>query len=414
MHRKHIILALVIGLPIIDLLLVDHMDNLAFLLLKDAFIVGGLYLLVGHIADQRIHFLRDSMDRILASHKVDLTATVDIDSAPAEIRELAEEINRLLDATEETVVSTIAAAARLVPMSEELADSYNDTTQTALMQNNYSQSVLSAMVTMSEQTEQVAAQSQQIAEQLQHGNESVIDCQGAMQQTSAIVGGLSGHMQDAASVLDELKQETDQIGSIVEAINSIAEQTNLLALNAAIEAARAGEQGRGFAVVADEVRSLASRTRESTDEVRGMLERVQQRTSDMVTVMNKGGEASVESEAQVSRVAEQLTELVDVIGAVNTSGTSISNSATEQLATASEARVAVDGLSEMNQANLDSSRVRAISKEDMEKVADQLRQSLSMFVTKTVPWHTARRKAARMQQAVEVETPEDAGDAELF
>lgn len=415
MRRKHVVLGLIIGLPLIDFLLVDYLNNLIFLLLKDALIIGGLFWLAIYMSERRISFLHDTIERVLSSNKVDLTATVDIETAPDEVQDLALEINRLLDATERSVVTTIAAAARLVPMSEELADSYNDTTQKALLQANYSESVMSAMSTMSEQTEQVAQQSQQIAEQLQHGNESVNDCQGAMQETSEVVGSLSGHMQNAATVLDELKQETDQIGSIVEAINSIAEQTNLLALNAAIEAARAGEQGRGFAVVADEVRSLASRTRESTDEVRSMLERVQQRTSDMVAVMSKSGEASMESQAKVSMVAGQLTELVEVIGSVNRSGTAITNSATQQLATAGDARVAVDGLSEMNQASLDASRMRAISKEDLEKMADQLRDSLSVFVTKTVPWHTSRRQKARLQQATDVDVAaEDAGEAELF
>jgi methyl-accepting chemotaxis protein len=413
--RTQLFAAIVIMFMVVDVLLYPYLGNIWLLVLKDAILLGLCFPVIVGQSQQRIKFLESKMDEVLGDENINLSVRLMDDQVPEPLIAWAKESDRLVAHLDQGIMELASSAARLVPMSEELADSHNNTTQKALLQTRYSQSVMDAMLTMSDQTRDVADQAEMIAEQLKQGDESVNSCQNTMTETSGVVSQLSEHMRDAETVLTELKQETDQIGSIVEAINSIAEQTNLLALNAAIEAARAGEQGRGFAVVADEVRSLASRTRESTDEVRAMLERVQERTGDMVNVMSKSGEASRESLAQVSRVAEELTELVTVIGSVNDSGAAISNAALRQLSTAESARESADGLAEMNKESLEDSKMHSISKEDMEKIANQMRSSFSRFITTEDVWHTQRRQTARLKTqdgAVDDDQVED--DIELF
>ena len=144
---------------------------------------------------------------------------------------------------------------------------------------------------------------------------------------------LSEHIQNAAEVVSGLEQESNNIGSVVDVIYSIAEQTNLLALNAAIEAARAGAQGRGFAVVADEVRTLASRTQESTDDIRNMITRLQQIAVQATQMMDQGKE-------QVSRSSEQTEQVLKAFTDISSSVTQVQDQ-NHQIATATEEQTVV-------------------------------------------------------------------------
>ena len=151
---------------------------------------------------------------------------------------------------------------------------------------------------------------------VQAGSEQVQD---AMREIRALADAIS----QGVEVVGGLSKESDSIGAVVDVINSIAEQTNLLALNAAIEAARAGEQGRGFAVVADEVRSLASRTQESTTDIRKMVERLQAMSEQTNNVMQEGQTRSQSGVDKTEKVVETLKDITQSIGLVHEQSTHI-------------------------------------------------------------------------------------------
>ncbi|WP_127478584.1 methyl-accepting chemotaxis protein [Sulfurivermis fontis] len=149
-------------------------------------------------------------------------------------------------------------------------------------------------------------------------------------QTIDAIYALAGDVEQAAAALQQLEQQSQNIGVVLDVIRGIAEQTNLLALNAAIEAARAGEQGRGFAVVADEVRTLATRTQQSTREIQGIIEQLQQGAHGTVQIMNAGRSQAQASVEQARKAADALTAIAGAISAIARSTGEIAGAADDQ------------------------------------------------------------------------------------
>jgi len=201
-------------------------------------------------------------------------------------------------------------------------------------------------------------------------------------KTQSSINALAAKVGEAAEVIDHLSQDSRQIGSVLEVIQGIAEQTNLLALNAAIEAARAGEQGRGFAVVADEVRNLARRTQESTRQIQQVIEKMQSSSVKAVAVMNEG-------QAQANLSVEQAQCAGDSLNAINISVIKISDMNT-QIATAAEEQSVVASEINRNFGQITSSALQAeqeaakitTASQQLEQLARTLEQNVKQFKTK--------------------------------
>jgi methyl-accepting chemotaxis protein len=200
-------------------------------------------------------------------------------------------------------------------------------------------------------------------------------------KTQSSINALADKVSEASDVINHLSEDSRQIGSVLEVIQGIAEQTNLLALNAAIEAARAGEQGRGFAVVADEVRNLAGRTQQSTRQIQAVIEKMQSSSLKAVAVMNEG-----KSQAETS--VEQAQCAGDSLNAINLSVTKISDMNT-QIATAAEEQSVVASEINRNFSQITHSAVLAeeqaskitIASQQLEKLAKTLEQNVKQFKT---------------------------------
>jgi methyl-accepting chemotaxis protein len=234
--------------------------------------------------------------------------------------------------------TTVASAAE--ELSAITAQSRNGMTR----QSAETEQVARAIGEMTDSVNAVAQRAQRAAEAATEADDEAKQGYAVVRQTTLAIEELAGEVTQTAEALMRLKADSLNIGTVLDVIRGIAEQTNLLALNAAIEAARAGEQGRGFAVVADEVRSLASRTQQSTREIQLMIESLQGGANSAVDAMQSGltkAQASVGQAQQAGRSLESITARVDTIRDMNVQ---IAAAASEQRRNAAHITHSVDNI----------------------------------------------------------------------
>ncbi len=296
-----------------------------------------------------------------------------------EMQLIATDFNSMAEKFEALVQQIISATSQLAAASEEVAVISQQSATNLNNQRSEIEQVATAMNEMSATVQEVSRSADDASGAAANADNEAKAGNSIVQQASHSIDELANEVENAAAVIQQLASDSDAIGAVLDVIKGIAEQTNLLALNAAIEAARAGEQGRGFAVVADEVRTLAGRTQESTQEIESMIDKLQSGAKNAVTAMDAGQEKASVGVEQTKQAGEALAAITRAVTTINEMNTHIASAAEEQAATTEEMNKNIININQLADETSNSAEQSMSASGELSKLAADLQSLVGQF-----------------------------------
>ncbi|MBU1283881.1 MAG: methyl-accepting chemotaxis protein [Gammaproteobacteria bacterium] len=314
----------------------------------------------------------------IAQGEGDLTRRLEVNRSD-ELGDIAKGFNTFLGKLQNMITQVVSSVQKVSDSSEHTADIAIRTNTGVQKQLAEIELVATAVHEMTATAQDVARNATHAAEAANHADRSANQGKQTVQHTADAIAALAQEIGRAVTVVQTLAKDSENINAILVAIRGIAEQTNLLALNAAIEAARAGEQGRGFAVVADEVRNLAQKTQKATEEIQAMIQQLQQGTRDVVKVMEDSQSKTAVSVQQASQAAEALESITQAVSVINDMNTQIASAAEEQSAVAEDINRNVTNIGQVANEVAGGADEASQASAELTKLAEQQRRLINQF-----------------------------------
>ncbi|TRO43257.1 methyl-accepting chemotaxis protein [Pseudomonas sp. ALS1279] len=342
-----------------------------------ALLLTGLVVLITRSIVQPLQAAVDAMASI-SSGEGDLTRNLDTHGRD-ELTALATYFNAFTAKLRHVIRQMLDSAGSLDQAARSLGDISSEAQRHSQQQAQQMELVATAVNEVTYGVQDVAKNAEHASSEMHTAEDQASQGQQNIEASLRQIDQLSGTIDKAVEVIQSLASESTQIGSVLEVIRSIAEQTNLLALNAAIEAARAGEQGRGFAVVADEVRLLAQRTQQSTAEIQGMIERLQGNSEAAVKVINESSRASQLTVEQASQAGESLAQIAQSLRNLTGLNASIASATLQQSHVVEDINQNVTQTAALAHNTAEAAEQSSAASQHLKQLADQLNRLLGQF-----------------------------------
>lgn len=339
------------------------------------FAITTVAVIIVRRVNHAVELLQYSAEKIAQG---DLTQRVDL-SGSDEFAHIARSVNRIVQDFQHVIQTNRESISQLARASEENSVVATQARQNIISQQEQTTQVAAAINEFTATVHEVAQSASSAAEASEQADAAAAGGQLVVSESIQMIENLSTDLQESVEAMHSLAKHSEDIGAVVDVIQDISEQTNLLALNAAIEAARAGEQGRGFAVVADEVRTLASRTQASTKEIMGTIQRLQDGSKDSTLRLEKGAESAtltVEKAQEAGIALGQIKASVDQISAMNTQ---IATAAEEQSLVTEDINANISSISEIANQTADGAEQSGEATIELANLAETLKEEIDRY-----------------------------------